>query len=410
MRFAPARACALLLSTLLAAAAPAVFSQSDADEADWYRVEVLILANRDPDAALSERWPLLPDLEYPDRWLMLGESPVSESGDREFTLITVEDSAPGPAFDLFWDRSVEELLREYRNKQLLREPMVELESLVDLEVPRERVALPSEERELNSQRRRIQNSAGLEVLFHKAWVQRIASKEDALPLIIDGPVQFGDYPELQGSILLYSGRYLHIASDLWLNTGGNYLDDGAVSAGWRMPRPPLPVLPEQAADAPVAMTPFKLDVPQDWLAIEGEPFSTEESAEGITEDTPGATPIPDEAGLMAAPDPDGESVEMVAELEVAEVEVDELPEPLDSEFDETPGHEPVSDAALQAFLEEPVQDYEFRHAVRLQQSRRMRSGELHYIDHPLVGIVVKISRLEFEPFVAGEDDSLASLR
>lgn len=29
-------------------------------------------------------------------------------------------------------------------------------------------------------------------------------------------------------------------------------------------------------------------------------------------------------------------------------------------------------------------------AAHLQQSRRMRSGELHYIDHPLLGIVVKV--------------------
>ena len=29
-------------------------------------------------------------------------------------------------------------------------------------------------------------------------------------------------------------------------------------------------------------------------------------------------------------------------------------------------------------------------AARIQQSRRMRSGELHYIDHPLLGIVVKV--------------------
>ena len=28
----------------------------------------------------------------------------------------------------------------------------------------------------------------------------------------------------------------------------------------------------------------------------------------------------------------------------------------------------------------------------------MRSGELHYIDHPLLGMVIKVSRYEFEPF------------
>ena len=40
---------------------------------------------------------------------------------------------------------------------------------------------------------------------------------------------------------------------------------------------------------------------------------------------------------------------------------------------------------------EPI--YPFRHAVRLTQTRRMRSGEVHYIDHPMLGIIVKITPL-----------------
>jgi hypothetical protein len=39
-------------------------------------------------------------------------------------------------------------------------------------------------------------------------------------------------------------------------------------------------------------------------------------------------------------------------------------------------------------------DYPYRHAVLLQQTRRMRGGEVYYIDHPLLGVVVKITSLE----------------
>ncbi|MEZ5502605.1 MAG: CsiV family protein [Halioglobus sp.] len=35
--------------------------------------------------------------------------------------------------------------------------------------------------------------------------------------------------------------------------------------------------------------------------------------------------------------------------------------------------------------------YPYRHAVLLKQTRRMRGGELVYIDHPLLGLVIKIS-------------------
>lgn len=43
---------------------------------------------------------------------------------------------------------------------------------------------------------------------------------------------------------------------------------------------------------------------------------------------------------------------------------------------------------------EPV--YPYRHAVRMQQSRRMRSNEVHYIDHPMLGLVIKITPLTEE--------------
>jgi len=40
-------------------------------------------------------------------------------------------------------------------------------------------------------------------------------------------------------------------------------------------------------------------------------------------------------------------------------------------------------------LAEP--EYPYAHAVLLHQTRRMRSGEVNYIDHPLLGVVVKVT-------------------
>jgi hypothetical protein len=39
-------------------------------------------------------------------------------------------------------------------------------------------------------------------------------------------------------------------------------------------------------------------------------------------------------------------------------------------------------------------DYPFRHAVLLQQTRRIPSGEIAYVDHPLLGVLVQVSPLE----------------
>ncbi len=38
--------------------------------------------------------------------------------------------------------------------------------------------------------------------------------------------------------------------------------------------------------------------------------------------------------------------------------------------------------------------YPYRHAVLLKQTQRMRSGEVSYIDHPMLGVVAKISPLD----------------
>ena len=44
--------------------------------------------------------------------------------------------------------------------------------------------------------------------------------------------------------------------------------------------------------------------------------------------------------------------------------------------------------------------YPYRHAVLLQQKRRMRSNEVHYIDHPLFGLVIKFTPVTAEELAA----------
>lgn len=47
----------------------------------------------------------------------------------------------------------------------------------------------------------------------------------------------------------------------------------------------------------------------------------------------------------------------------------------------------------QTLQEQTTQDihYPWRHAIALQQSRRMRSKELHYIDHPAMGLLIVVT-------------------
>jgi hypothetical protein len=43
-------------------------------------------------------------------------------------------------------------------------------------------------------------------------------------------------------------------------------------------------------------------------------------------------------------------------------------------------------------------------SARIQQSRRMRSNELHYVDHPMLGLVVKVIPVETEADLFPADD------
>ena len=217
-----------LLASVLSVLSAVAQEGADETAASLHRVELIIFANRDPEAAASEAWPPEPGLAYPAQWQILGSGDTRQPVDREYRLLRVEDTVP-EIFDLFWNRSVDELMSDYR-QQRQRQTDIAQEPLYTPDVPRTLVRLPAEQRELNSQRRRIDNSAGLDVLFHESWLQRIRGEEESLPILFDTPERIGDFPELQGSILLYRGRYLHIVTDLWLNTNGP-----ETPANWKTP-------------------------------------------------------------------------------------------------------------------------------------------------------------------------------
>jgi Peptidoglycan-binding protein, CsiV len=56
----------------------------------------------------------------------------------------------------------------------------------------------------------------------------------------------------------------------------------------------------------------------------------------------------------------------------------------------------------------PGPEYPFRHAVLLQQTRRIPSGKIAYVDHPLLGVLVQVSPLEPSLPAAGPAPSPAT--
>ncbi|WP_279248086.1 CsiV family protein [Candidatus Marimicrobium litorale] len=198
--------------------------------------------------------------------------------------------------------------------------------------------LPSSQREFNSEAARLAREERHDVLFHQAWLMPIGPQSRAIPIVLDTSGDDAYWTRLQGTVTLYVSRYLYLKTDLWLNTSGDYLD-----SDWRMPAPPLgPVT--SSADLTRAPDPL----------AGGIAFSN--SLDSPTTTTNATT-------SLAAP-----------------------AQPLDDWKDND-----RSQAVYPDVLQEPV--YPFRHAVTLRQIRRMRSTEINYIDHPMVGLVIKVTPL-----------------
>lgn len=322
----------LLLSFLWA---PGLLAQDR--EARWYRVELLVFTHEGSGAATSEAWEPLPALSYPERYRFL-RHPEREAANRE----------QWPSAESTVDeRGVQTIVvpepPAEDDDRLAAEDIPEAEApdpnsvtpALDAEAPARPtpwVALPASQLEFRGKAAYMQRTGRYETLFHETWLQPMFGEADSVPLIVDRSGDAENWPQLQGSVRFYLSRFLHLETDLWLNTSGTY-----IPGSWTMPSPPLG--------------------PRSLIVVEPEP-----------------------------------------ELE------DALPESRYDTLFGTPGEsDPADDAEEILEPEGPI--YPWRHAVALNDKRRMRSEEVHYLDHPMLGVVVKITPVleeELEAMAAAE--------
>ena len=303
----------------------------------WYRVELLIFTHQSESAQTSETWEPTPELVYPQQSRFLVDPALAEQNltlfdatgemdDRGHQTLTVipppiegetgEEEEAEPAV-------VEQTAPE--REPALATGLDEIPEEILPATPSPFVLLANSELEFQGKAAYMQRTGRYRTLFHETWVQPMLEESDTLPIVIDRSGDSEDWPQLQGSVKLYISRYLHLQTNLWLNTAGHYLP-----ADWNMPAAPL---------GPKSVTviyppePEVIDEPQD---------------------------EPTDSGFFTGTGIDSE----------VEAELEQL--------------QPTG----------PV--YPWRHAVALQQKRKMRSTELHYIDHPMLGVVVKVSPLDEE--------------
>ena len=357
-----------------------VTALAQADDARWFKVELLIFSQGDP-AASSELWPPEPSLDYPDDYRFIrdlaaeekhresrpdAQESIDERGIQTLTLpVPVTEGERAEIADA--DIPLRESAADASNAlpQAPNTAATDIASTVsnaETETPLRPtpwIRQPSGDLEFRGKAAYMQRTGKYQILFHESWVQPMSGENDSASIIVDRSGDNQNWPRLQGSVKVYLSRYLHIATDLWLNTVGEYID-----ADWTMPAPPWS--------------------PQSLVLVEPQPAS----------DTLGGNSLPGTGFNVTSPYP---AVDQSSALAVEE----QVPTDSMTGSAELSGEE--------AAAEQPI--YPWRHAIRLKDRRRMRSNEVHYLDHPLMGVVIKLTPMrdeELESMALAEAQAMAA--
>ena len=262
---------------------------------------------------------------------------------------------------------------------------------------------------------------GQRILFHSAWWAPLREGDSPLPLVVDRAADpdTDAWPELQGSIHLYRSRYLHIELDLWLNTPASYLPPG-----WRIEPAPRPepslrgATPDGQPFDPWNPPPALNAEPGTALsgagerpgnpALREERFSSEDerfsmgggrvSNDGGRVSTDGGRVSADGRRVSTG---DGRLSTDGAGLSIGG---EGLPAAPDTAF---------AAGALAAGNEDTTATgapWPWKHAIVHRQARRMRSNEVHYLDHPVIGVVVKVRPLSEDNLPLERDHDAAAAR
>lgn len=361
----------ILIAGLFLSLAPLALAQDsttaseDEDLPRWYEVELFVFANNNPDPASLELWNQELGLKYPSGIVAL------KTLTEELPLDPAQD-IPNQAQLAFPDNS-----SDHSDSPLGGE---ESPASVDPRPASEQayILLEEELRQLTPSVQRILRQADFRLLFHQAWRQPIGKRGQSDSILIQGGELFDRHYELEGSINLSIERYLHINTDLWLSTFVSNV--GREQTPWPiLPPVPLQLLREDPASGQRTwLAPVKPDAEQSAAnsfangSYNNTDFNNTDFTNPRFPQNNSATNNYGSGGMSSG------------------------------EWSSS-GYAPSPENSLSnLFMDLINNQYAVERTIALRQHRRMRSKELHYIDHPLMGLLIKITPYELpvpEPVV-----------
>ncbi len=199
--------------------------------------------------------------------------------------------------------------------------------------------LPESRFKLKKQRDALERDSRLRVLFHGAWEQPLRSSAKAPSIALRGGNGYGEHFELEGSIKLSVSHYVHLDTDLWFS---EFVPNHGQQPEFWLALPSWPDAELPAGDATTGglmMTGMPARDGSDAGRTDSNPLDAAQTGESGTESTPTG--------------------------------------PLEERYDDP----------QKEFLKSP---YFIENIVTFRQSRRMRSTEIHYLDHPRLGMLVRV--------------------
>lgn len=308
------------------------------DTLRWWQVEVIVFTWADYTTS-GETWPTDIELNFPNEWQ---------------TLIPLESELSEEETDLS-NESTENTQQNPTIAEDVTEDAIEEDSTEEELNPDEIRLLPETEFQLMAERNRITRNNNHRLLWHGAWRQHMEKFRNEEPIIFTAGEQYDDHFELEGSLHIYWQRLLHFDINLWFS-------EFTINAGQeRLPWPDLPTRPNSYVPN------FQFGSLDTTLQNLDQPDQTSERTTVFTDGTDLAS-----QRINNTLNSDLTSVGTINTRDW---------------FDQR-GNTTFYDSRYDEIL---ARNYVVDHVVLNKQDRPMRSEELHYIDHPKFGVLVKIT-------------------
>jgi hypothetical protein len=364
-RLKPANRALITLLTILLGSLPArpgLAENNEPEQETWYQVEVIVYRNNTPGNENLEEWPQDIKLDYPEPLVFLTdpnvptEPSLEQAGMHEALPIPIEETLETDGTSITRGAPADEFTALDNSNGLLETESQEPEPVMEQPF----ILLDQEQRLQNAAAAQIERSPYFRVLFHQAWRQAIPGRAEPSHILVTGGERYGEHYELEGSLSISKSRYLHLATNLWLNEIIVRPDENALHTGPGVnPYERNMVFNDQAIDKEAL----------EFINLPPVPVKTVEHVE------------------TEVPPPDADSATTMQEAGAT----GEMQQPLSDTDSMLPLMQLLEEEAEFIFDEQLVPDYVSTRTVKMAEHRRMRSKELHYLDHPLFGLVVIIT-------------------